>query len=289
MEFKLIYEKTKEGGGSIGLITLHPENIDSEKEKPLFDAINLEIPAKGDLYRREVLDKYLARALSLPTKYVTEVENGETVFKRLKIIDDAKYVLTLDYALKMININERKECGMPVIIEGETGVGKTELIKMLSKLWNLGYVIDWDEKVTELQTNLNMKCDIPSFLQQLENMEVSSLKKISREFSETPLLSLLQHKHHSVNDFWSFLENLNESSFDNPKAFLEAILTAEISTFHKLDVHSGLKPFDVMAFFDDVIKQAESIKMKFASDLQIPQVTVSQTYTKSIYMTCMYM
>jgi ABC-type uncharacterized transport system fused permease/ATPase subunit len=219
MEFKLIYEKTKEGGGSIGLITLHPENIDSEKEKPLFDAINLEIPAKGDLYRREVLDKYLARALSLPTKYVTEVENGETVFKRLKIIDDAKYVLTLDYALKMININERKECGMPVIIEGETGVGKTELIKMLSKLWNLGYVIDWDEKVTELQTNLNMKCDIPSFLQQLENMEVSSLKKISREFSETPLLSLLQHKHHSVNDFWSFLENLNESSFDNPKVF----------------------------------------------------------------------
>ena len=28
---------------------------------------------------------------------------------------------------------------MPVIIEGETGVGKTELLKMLSKLWNYRY------------------------------------------------------------------------------------------------------------------------------------------------------
>ena len=30
----------------------------------------------------------------------------------------------------------RYKCGMPVIIEGETGVGKTALIEMLSKLWN---------------------------------------------------------------------------------------------------------------------------------------------------------
>lgn len=36
----------------------------------------------------------------------------------------------------MLNIHERKECGMPVIIEGETGVGKTCLVEMLSKLWN---------------------------------------------------------------------------------------------------------------------------------------------------------
>ena len=44
--------------------------------------------------------------------------------------------MTLDYVLKMLNIHERRECGVPVVIEGETGVGKTALVEMLSKLWN---------------------------------------------------------------------------------------------------------------------------------------------------------
>ena len=44
----------------------------------------------------------------------------------------------------MLNIHERKECGIPVIIEGETGVGKTALINMLSKLWNHALINKWN-------------------------------------------------------------------------------------------------------------------------------------------------
>ena len=43
----------------------------------------------------------------------------------------------------MLNIHERHECGIPVIIEGETGVGKTALINMLSKLWNHALISKW--------------------------------------------------------------------------------------------------------------------------------------------------
>ena len=39
----------------------------------------------------------------------------------------------------MLNIHERKQCGVPVVIQGETGVGKTALIELLSKLWNVSY------------------------------------------------------------------------------------------------------------------------------------------------------
>lgn len=96
-----------------------------------------------ELFQRKSLDEYLARALSLPlaevTEKVTTLNGSETHYKRLQLIDKSKYVLTLDFALKMINIHERRECGMPVIIEGETGVGKTELLRMLSKLWNCTY------------------------------------------------------------------------------------------------------------------------------------------------------
>ena len=46
-------------------------------------------------------------------------------------------------SFQMLNIHERRECGIPVIIEGETGVGKTALINMLSKLWNHSLINEW--------------------------------------------------------------------------------------------------------------------------------------------------
>ena len=88
------------------------------------------------LQERGVLDQYLARALGLPT------EEGN----RLSAIDEAQYVLTLDYTIKMLNIHERYECGIPVIIKGETGVGKTALVDMLSKLWSNALLYQWNKE-----------------------------------------------------------------------------------------------------------------------------------------------
>ena len=47
-----------------------------------------------------------------------------------------QYVMTLDFAVKMLTIHERRLCGIPVVIKGETGVGKTFLLETLSALWN---------------------------------------------------------------------------------------------------------------------------------------------------------
>ena len=81
----------------------------------------------------------LARALGLPLK---DTEDG----KCLSIIDDCNYVLTLDYTVKMLTIHERNTCGMPVIIKGETGVGKTALMEMLSRLWNQALLHFWNKE-----------------------------------------------------------------------------------------------------------------------------------------------
>ena len=78
-----------------------------------------------------VLHEYLSRALSVPLKDV------------ICVMNESKYVLTVDYTLKMLNIHERYKCGIPVIVEGETGVGKTALVEMLSKLWNLSWHAIW--------------------------------------------------------------------------------------------------------------------------------------------------
>ena len=65
-------------------------------------------------------------------------------------IDESEYVLTLDFAVKMLNIHERAECGVPVIIEGETGVGKTALVEMMSKLWNYSLLNEWNREKSRL-------------------------------------------------------------------------------------------------------------------------------------------
>ena len=67
------------------------------------------------------------------------MEKQEDGQERLPLIDESGYVLTLDYTIKMLSIHERRECRMPVIIEGETGVGKSALVEMLSKLWNASW------------------------------------------------------------------------------------------------------------------------------------------------------
>ena len=84
---------------------------------------------------RKVLDDYLSRALDV-----------KLIKDRISIINESNYVLTLDYAIKMLNIHERYKCGVPVIIEGETGVGKTFLVEMLSKLWNQSHLLNWKTK-----------------------------------------------------------------------------------------------------------------------------------------------
>ena len=142
-----------------------------------------------ELYERSTLDKWLSRALGLKIPVTDQhhqagihndktsgavkngklPESGRSVKEkigivnkseksantaepevRIKAIDDMQYVLTLDYTLKMLNIHERRECGIPVIIEGETGVGKTALIQMLSQLWNHAWLEQWGVEKSKL-------------------------------------------------------------------------------------------------------------------------------------------
>ena len=47
---------------------------------------------------------------------------------------DQSYVVTSDNLIKMFAIQTRFQCGIPVIIIGETGCGKTRLIRYMCDL-----------------------------------------------------------------------------------------------------------------------------------------------------------
>lgn len=110
-----------------------------------------------DLHSRQHLDLCLSRAVGV------DLEKG-----RLRLIDSSHYVLTMDYTIKMLNIHERLKCKMPVIIQGETGVGKTALLKMISDLWNQSFVLEWSKERGRL-------CDI--LKDQVKQLEISQDSK----------------------------------------------------------------------------------------------------------------
>ena len=97
------------------------------------------------LHQCDTLHKILARGLGVPC-------NPET--GHIDLLDDMQYVMTLDFAVKMLTIHERRLCGIPVVIKGETGVGKTFLLETLSALWNHALLTMLEHEREALKDNL---------------------------------------------------------------------------------------------------------------------------------------
>lgn len=101
----------------------------------------------SELRKQKDLEDYLCKALKI------KLEPGGEI----SVLKDKGYVLTLDFLLKMIAIHERQQSGVPVVITGETGVGKTFLLETLSELYNFVQqqkLNQWREKLHEfLKTN----------------------------------------------------------------------------------------------------------------------------------------
>jgi hypothetical protein len=106
------------------------------------DAIN---PSNGKVIKKDVMTKELFDGLRLQRvpfnidfDNLPRYEKLERLCLALGIewpIDpDETYELTTDNMLKILAIEMRFRCGIPVIIMGETGCGKTRLIKFLSDL-----------------------------------------------------------------------------------------------------------------------------------------------------------
>ena len=66
---------------------------------------------------------------------------------------EKKVIVTRDFVRKMFHINERKECCMPVVIEGETGVGKTFLLDVLSSFWNESWHLQLNKQRQDMKVS----------------------------------------------------------------------------------------------------------------------------------------
>ena len=129
---QLIYDFTNKNSPEFRLICTAPDFIDAET-RAAYESLNLPgffIPEMSDLKKLSTLFRYLSQALGVP---LTNLEDGSQV---IASIIQSKFVLTLDFTVKLLCYHERIACGIPCVVEGETGVSKTALTKMYCILMN---------------------------------------------------------------------------------------------------------------------------------------------------------
>ena len=133
----------------------------------------------------------------------------------------------------MLSVHERQQCGMPVIISGETGVGKTFLLETLSKLHNSShtqFLTEWRKK---FQTFLDIK--LATYIKRYSSGSIIFFET-EDEFDQ--MLSNLNQtfKHNLLNEIYAFLNAgaqkervvnsllpLLENSVPFPSAFNEEV------------------------------------------------------------------
>nr|XP_046270196.1 E3 ubiquitin-protein ligase rnf213-alpha isoform X2 [Scatophagus argus] len=115
-------------------------------EQNSVDAIE---PTSGRVIKKNVMTKELYEGLKLQRVPFNidfdHLPRGEKIERICNVLGiqwpldpDETYELTTDNILKMLAIHMRFRCGVPVIIMGETGCGKTRLIKFLCELRRSG-------------------------------------------------------------------------------------------------------------------------------------------------------
>ena len=187
-----------------------------EKSSPLFSIITNK--TKKDAEYKEMLQLINIQSIGnlvteLPdykkfnqSEFLNELKNilniGEN---QLKILEEITkdYVLTADNFVKMVLILLRIRSGIPVIMMGETGCGKTSLIRKLSEMKNEG---DKEKmKILNIHAGTNDE-DIINFL---NKKVIPEAKKISEGEAKKKKEYLEQDYYWEDTKLWVFLDEIN--------------------------------------------------------------------------------
>jgi len=113
------------------------------------------------------------------------------------------YIFTPDNFLKMILILLRIRANMPVIMMGETGCGKTSLIKKLSEMLNNGSLKNM--KILNIHAGINDK-DIINFL---ERKVIIQAIKLGMKEDIKKLKFIQNNKFYNPKKLWVFFDEIN--------------------------------------------------------------------------------
>ena len=270
---QLIYDFTEPNAPEFRLICTAPDlmNEESIDRYKSLDLPGFYIPTTAQLRHRSTLDCFLSQALNVP------LSSGEDGAKRLACIDDNKFVLTLDFAMKMLNMHERVACRIPCVIEGETGVSKTKLTSMYSILRNSSLNEKAREETLSALRSVSMALQDLGLLESDDGEGASSFEIIHKGLVDSTdgMMSSKTEIGHGLHRlmleycdkrasifqdvperFKSACDGETITVLDMLKWFSESVLE---QTFFELNVDASLKECDVKEFFHIVCKTAHKV------------------------------
>jgi hypothetical protein len=263
---QLIYDFTNKREPEFRLICTAPDDLDPDQRSELesLDLPGFFIPTKALLDQRESLDFLLARALEVPMQ--THADGSRT----LECIDDNGFILTLDFTMKLLNIHERVACGVPCLIEGETGVSKTALTKMYAILRNSSLTEkaraltarNLEEIEQQLQGEGFFLADGPTAMERLRLAITESSEGFTLRVSEL----LRQQINARPVIFAELPKELSSVSSDSKTSMDQALSLLEFfgsscpeKTFFEINVDSSLSEGDFLRQFCEVRATAKKL------------------------------
>jgi hypothetical protein len=261
---QLVYDVSDKESPRFRLLCTSPTKLKPEKRQRLGELRlpGFSIPTDSELRRRSTLDRYLSQALCIPL----QERKGRDV---LACIDDNNFVLTLDFTVKLLNIHERIVCGVPCIVEGETGVSKTALTKMYSILINASQ--ESEAKASSMQLLVVIEEQLRGTLGKSRDLFGSASDPFFLDGLHD-LINELEPSHiQDVADFILDASKSRPSLFkDAPADLVELDCIEDIqsyvgwlaqseleSLFFDINVHSALDEGDVVAMFNKIQQRAE--------------------------------
>ena len=232
---QLIYDYSIPDNPQFRLFSAKPELLKGKQREHFekFDPL-LVLPLAEKSRDRLVLDEYLSQA-------ITGLERDESS-RKISEIDDEGFVLTIDFVAKMLNMYERLQCGLPCIIEGETGVSKTALTRMFSILLNSSVKRKAKQVIEEKLSSVDVTD--PDALHELVNTLPSYFERPSEDFIDAVATDGAEGN----DDCEDTLSLLDESeSCEDLVAFLKCAKT--IDTFYEMNIHSSLSSAEVVESF----------------------------------------
>jgi uncharacterized protein YegL len=265
---QLVYDFSAEEGPTFGLICTAPDKMLPATRRK-YTALDFEIPTMLELHERSVLHKFLSKAMGIKLSA-----------DRIPIIESEGFILTLDFLLKLLNIHERVCCHIPCIMEGETGVSKTALTKMYSRLVNVSIQEKLAAETLEQLLDIasvghrfpleHLNNSPPSMLQVVDylhkcientdrNIEAAVRERLMELCDKRgPLYELPEKK--LLVSCQEEAKGPEESEFQATKNLLQWFSEAHcVATFFQINVHSSLSSIDVTRRFNPIIKLAARV------------------------------
>ena len=151
-------------------------------------------------YSQKDFLKEMADILCVPTP----VEKINAPEGRISLEEIAgEYVFTADNFVKMVLILIRIRSGIPVIMMGETGCGKTSLIRMLSQMQNEG-----DKQKMKI-LNIHAGTNDEDIIKFMNKFVIPEAETILKEEEETKNQFLKNHMIFEFTKVWVFLDEIN--------------------------------------------------------------------------------